>query len=238
MTKARDDAAKWANELENMLLGAMKSGTRLQVAAKELADAVTELIGMENSSLGELREATRLGEEALAQAWEAVDLGNKATDVLEMNMPLLIHAKQNLQSQATELDQKPKFAELEKQHSELAERVASMELLWKETQARLSEISELHAYKGNEQREPSADLTIVEETYHRARLRKNLTECFNKGELSTLCFDLEINDENLAADTLDGMAMELVACCERTGRITEIVAKCRELRPNVSWPEV
>jgi hypothetical protein len=237
MTKARDDAAKWANELENMLLRAIESGDRLRGETNELADAVTELIGMKELSITGWKEAIRLGGEAIEQGQEAIDLGNKVADVLEMNMPLLIHAKQNLQSQATELDQKPKFAELEKQHSELAEKVASIELRWIETQAKLSEISKLHAYEGNGQREPSAALTTLKESYHRTKLRRNLAEHFNKDELRTLCFDLGIEHENLP-EAKDGMARELVAYCVRTGRIAELVAKCRELRPNVSWPEV
>ena len=65
--------------------------------------------------------------------------------------------------------------------------------------------------------------------YH-AKLRENLAEHFNKDELCTLCFDLGIKHENLAADTIDGMARELVAYCERTGKIPELVAQCRKLR--------
>lgn len=68
-----------------------------------------------------------------------------------------------------------------------------------------------------------------------AKLHHDLAERFNKEELRSLCFDLGIRDENLAADTLDGMARELVAYCERTGQIPDLVARCRELRPHVSW---
>jgi hypothetical protein len=235
MTEARDDAVKWANELENMLLTTMKSANSLQAAANELADELTEWVGRARLSLAGWKEATGVSEELLAQARQAAGLGNQAAELLKMNMPLLEQVKQDLQLRVTELEQKPKFAELVKQHNELTERVASMELLWKETQARVSGISELHVYRGNEQREPSADLTIVKETYHRAKLRKNLTECFSKSELRALCFDLEIKDENLAADTLDGMAMELVAYCERTGRVPELVEKCKGLRPKAVW---
>ena len=68
-----------------------------------------------------------------------------------------------------------------------------------------------------------------------ANLRQNLAEHFNKDELRTLCFDMGIKHENLPADTLDGMARELVACCERTGKIPELVAQCRKRHPKVSW---
>jgi hypothetical protein len=46
---------------------------------------------------------------------------------------------------------------------------------------------------------------------YRTKLRRNLAEHFNKDDLSTLCSDMGIEYENLAADTLDGMARELVA---------------------------
>ena len=68
----------------------------------------------------------------------------------------------------------------------------------------------------------------------RAELRQKLAEHFNKEELRTLCFDLGIEHENLP-DTKDGMARELVAYCERHGRIPELVAACQRLRPRVAW---
>jgi hypothetical protein len=69
-------------------------------------------------------------------------------------------------------------------------------------------------------------------------LRQNIAEHFNLDELRTLCFDMGIKHENLAASTLDGMARELVDYCKRTGRIRELVVKGRKLRPNVSWKDV
>jgi hypothetical protein len=72
---------------------------------------------------------------------------------------------------------------------------------------------------------------------YRARLRQNLTERFNRDELHTLCFDLGIKYENLAADTLDGKARELVDYCNRVGKIPDLVVKCRERCPNVSWED-
>jgi formylglycine-generating enzyme required for sulfatase activity len=68
----------------------------------------------------------------------------------------------------------------------------------------------------------------------RADLRQKLAEHFNKEELRTLCFDLGIEHENLP-DTKDGMARELVAYCERQGRIPELAAACQRLRPKVVW---
>ena len=72
---------------------------------------------------------------------------------------------------------------------------------------------------------------------YRAKLRRNLSKHFNKEELRTLCFDLGIEHENLP-ETKDVMARELVAYCERTGKIRELVAQCRKLHPKVIWEEV
>lgn len=80
---------------------------------------------------------------------------------------------------------------------------------------------------GNGQGEPRS--------YGLASLRQKLAEHFSIDELRTLCFDIGIKHENLPADTLDGMARELVSYCERACRIPELVAQCRKLRPNVSW---
>ncbi len=71
---------------------------------------------------------------------------------------------------------------------------------------------------------------------HRAKLRQNLEEHFSKEELRTLCFDLGIKYENFP-EALDGMAREIVAYCERTGHIPELLAYCLKLRPKVSWSE-
>jgi len=71
-------------------------------------------------------------------------------------------------------------------------------------------------------------------TDHRAMLRQNLVDHFNREELRTLCFDLGIEHEDLP-DTKDGLARELVVHCQRSGIITDLVGKCRERRPKVSW---
>ena len=70
----------------------------------------------------------------------------------------------------------------------------------------------------------------------RIELRKKLAQHFNKEELRTLCFDLGIQYENLP-DTLEGMARDLVAFLDRRGRIPDLIAKCRTLRPKVTWED-
>ena len=68
----------------------------------------------------------------------------------------------------------------------------------------------------------------------RAYLRQKIAASFNKEELFNLCFDLSIQYEDLP-DTLDGMARELVARCERHGQLADLVAACQRLRPTIPW---
>lgn len=68
-----------------------------------------------------------------------------------------------------------------------------------------------------------------------AKLRDQITACFNRSELRDLAYDLGINHEEIAGDTLSDQARELVAYCERLGLLKQLVCRCRELRPHAKW---
>ncbi len=68
-----------------------------------------------------------------------------------------------------------------------------------------------------------------------AKLRDQLAEYFNSSELHNLCFDLGIKHERIAGDTIDDKARELVAYCLRHGKFSELVNRCKELRPHLDW---
>lgn len=69
-------------------------------------------------------------------------------------------------------------------------------------------------------------------------LRKNLIRYFSEDELRDLAFDLSLDHEILSGDNKRGFARELIIYCERLGRIPDLVAACRERRPNVErWLE-
>jgi hypothetical protein len=72
---------------------------------------------------------------------------------------------------------------------------------------------------------------------YRVNLRQNVIEYFDESDLRDICFDMDIDYENLLGQSKRDKARELVAYCERSHRISELVQKCRELRPQVSWPE-
>ncbi|UCC52145.1 MAG: hypothetical protein JSV68_24080, partial [Anaerolineaceae bacterium] len=71
-----------------------------------------------------------------------------------------------------------------------------------------------------------------------SKLRDQLSECFDKSELNNLCFDLDIKHEDLPAQTLTGIARELIAYCLRHKRLDNLIERCRQLRPLVAWPDV
>lgn len=72
---------------------------------------------------------------------------------------------------------------------------------------------------------------------NRAELLQAITIHFNKEELKSLCFELNIDYENLAANTKEGIARELVLQSEKTGQFSDLIALCRARRPNFFRPD-
>lgn len=71
----------------------------------------------------------------------------------------------------------------------------------------------------------------------RAKLREKLGDSFDLEELRTLCFDLNIEYQNLPG-TREGLAREMVAYCEKRNRLSELIEACRRKRPDVPWMDV
>lgn len=67
------------------------------------------------------------------------------------------------------------------------------------------------------------------------QLRDQIAEYFNAEELADLCFRLGVQYENLQGTTNAAKARELTEYSRRHGRLEQLVAKCRELRPHVTW---
>jgi dihydroneopterin aldolase len=61
---------------------------------------------------------------------------------------------------------------------------------------------------------------------------------FNESELRTLCFDLEVDYDNLRHATKADAVRELIGYLERRDRVPELVAVGQQLRPDVSWVEI
>jgi uncharacterized protein YeeX (DUF496 family) len=62
-----------------------------------------------------------------------------------------------------------------------------------------------------------------------------LTQRFDQEELRTLCFDLNVEYDDLSADGRANKARELVKLLDRHGRIPELITLGKQLRPNVAW---
>ncbi|HEY3341911.1 MAG TPA: hypothetical protein VGK81_07825 [Anaerolineae bacterium] len=68
-----------------------------------------------------------------------------------------------------------------------------------------------------------------------AQLRENVLAYFEVDDLESLCFDLGVDYNGLPGD---GKAAKVVAMLEyfgRTGRVTQLIDRCAQLRPNVAW---
>ncbi len=67
------------------------------------------------------------------------------------------------------------------------------------------------------------------------QLRYQLVECFNLSELHNLCFDLGINFDSLAGQTIEDKSRELVNYCSRRSHLPKLIQQCKRLRPQVNW---
>lgn len=67
-------------------------------------------------------------------------------------------------------------------------------------------------------------------------IHKGLTQCFNLDELALLCFDLGISDDNIAGNTLDVKAREIIGYFSRQNQVDELVQYCLLKRPRYKWP--
>ena len=68
--------------------------------------------------------------------------------------------------------------------------------------------------------------------------RDTIASNFNLEELNNLCFDLNINFENLSGTTLHLKSKELVMYCDRYNKLSDLLEQCKKLRPNTSWQEI
>jgi formylglycine-generating enzyme required for sulfatase activity len=63
-----------------------------------------------------------------------------------------------------------------------------------------------------------------------------IKDSFNDEELHNLCFEININYEDLPAVGRAGKARELILACERDGRLPLLIAQLTQLRPHLNWP--
>lgn len=66
-------------------------------------------------------------------------------------------------------------------------------------------------------------------------LQKNIGTYFNLGEIQLLCFQLNIEYENIEGSTRTEKSMMLIQYCKRHGLLHELVTLCQRNRPHLDW---
>lgn len=70
------------------------------------------------------------------------------------------------------------------------------------------------------------------------QLRKTLAKHFNLAELQGLAFDLGLNWDELAGDTLSLKSQSLIGFMRRNGRMATLLQLLQEERPDLDWPHL
>ncbi len=70
---------------------------------------------------------------------------------------------------------------------------------------------------------------------NRSQLRRILVDHFDADELKTLCFELQIEYDDLLGTSRAGKARELITYLERRDRLPEVVKIGKAMRPNAPW---
>jgi hypothetical protein len=66
-------------------------------------------------------------------------------------------------------------------------------------------------------------------------LRLQIVEHFDDEELRTLCFDTDVDYDNLRGQGKEAKARELIDFMQRQGRLGDLINACRKTRPRVDW---
>ena len=68
-----------------------------------------------------------------------------------------------------------------------------------------------------------------------AELRRNLAVYFSIDELHDLCFELEIDAEELIRDRKSDFVREIILYLQRRGRLQGLISFCERVRPHIDW---
>ncbi len=67
------------------------------------------------------------------------------------------------------------------------------------------------------------------------KLRRKISDRFSEDEIRTLCFDLDIDYDNLGGSTKNGKTRELINHIKRNGRLPDLMTLIKQERPTSSW---
>ena len=72
----------------------------------------------------------------------------------------------------------------------------------------------------------------------KASIHELIDTHFNIEELRGLCFDMNIEYENLVGDTRRTKVQSLLTHCLKHGRLPALESRCRRLHAHVEWPNM
>jgi len=81
----------------------------------------------------------------------------------------------------------------------------------------------------------SATPNVGQAPVQKARLRDQMAQYFDMGEIDDLCFDLNVDCENLPGAGKIAKIRELIEFMERNNRLRELIETCKRKRPFLSW---
>jgi hypothetical protein len=70
------------------------------------------------------------------------------------------------------------------------------------------------------------------------KLRKLLIRCFDVAELRVLCFDLDVDYEELEGLKKTTKVQDLISYLQRRDELYLLIGEARARRPKVNWPEI
>jgi len=83
----------------------------------------------------------------------------------------------------------------------------------------------------------ATDAVATDSAQYLSGLLAQMSLAFSQDELKTLCFELGVDYDNLAAETKDGRMRELILQFARAGRLPALLAGLRAQRSGETWPD-
>ena len=72
---------------------------------------------------------------------------------------------------------------------------------------------------------------------NKVELSKLIRRHYDLGEFKSLCFELQVEYEDLAGETLTNKVQALVEYLDRRGRVPHLLPLLKQQRPNTPWPD-
>ena len=70
------------------------------------------------------------------------------------------------------------------------------------------------------------------------QLRRQMAESFSLDDVRSLCFDLNVNFDELPHAGLTPKVRDLILLMKQNGRLAELLTAVAKARPHVEWPDL